>query len=82
MSIKKCACSGMDYKKLGRIKEGIVFNAFIQVMAMPDMVFLSVDSYLKKGETRSWKVQPQKNHHNLKVSGKSAQIRLRVEQKS
>ena len=39
----------MDCKKLGRIKEGIVSKAFIQVMAMPDMVFLSVDSYLTEG---------------------------------
>mgnify|MGYP000470579453 FL=1 len=51
----------MDCKKFGRIKEGIVSKAFIKVVAMPDMVFLSVDSYLI---TRVLRLQPYYSQQN------------------
>ena len=46
-----------------------------------DLVVLSVDTSLAKDKTESWEISPEKNPYTLQVSGKSGQIRLKVDQK-
>jgi hypothetical protein len=65
----------------GEDPDGAVSEAEMQVMAMPDVVILSVKISLEKGQTQSWEVLPEKNPCNLSVSGKSGQTRLRIDQK-
>lgn len=60
---------------------GSVSEAHMKVMAMSDLVFLSADISLAKGKTESWEVSPEKNLYTLQASGKSGQIRLKVDQK-
>lgn len=58
----------------------MVSEVTMKVMAMPDIVVITENISLRKGETQSWEVPPEKHPYNLRVVGKSGQIKFKIYQ--